>query len=194
MADFTVIGDVGETLKRLLESDDLWSGISPKPDITLKSPYEIKEDSGSPNKVSIFLYHVEQNSYMRNLEPERVDEETLKMPPLTLDLYYLVTPYSDDKTQEKTILGKVMQIFHDNTILTGPVLYGSLALEDMALKLFFNPISIDDMTKLWSAFQDTPYRLSVTYLVTPVRIDSTKEIDVKRVLSREDIYSEIRRR
>ncbi|NOY64093.1 MAG: DUF4255 domain-containing protein [Nitrospirae bacterium] len=193
MADFTVIGDVGETLKKLLDSDELWSGISPRPDITFKSPYEIKEDSGSPNKVSIFLYHIEDNRYMRNLEPERVDDSTLKMPPVTLDLYYLITPYSDDKTQEKIILGKVIQIFHDNAVLTGSVLQGALSGTDTELKLLFNPLSIDDMTKLWSAFQDVPYRLSVTYMVTPVRIDSTKEIDAKRVLSKENIYSELRR-
>ena len=31
------------------------------------------------------------------------------------------------------------------------------------------------MTRIWSVFPDTPYEISVTYLVTPVAIDSTRE-------------------
>ncbi|NOZ67894.1 MAG: DUF4255 domain-containing protein, partial [Deferribacteres bacterium] len=105
MADFTVIGDVGKTLQNLLESDP-WTGISPKPDIIFKSPYEIKEESGNSNKISLFLYRVEDNKHMRNLEPERIDSSTIKMPPLMLDLYYLVTAYSrnEDKNQENLML------------------------------------------------------------------------------------------
>jgi hypothetical protein len=194
MSDFTVIGDIGETLKRLLE-DDPWTGISPKPEITFKSPKEIKDDGGSANKVSIFLYQALENPYLKNVEPQRISDTELQLPPLSLDLLYLVTPYSDDKTQEKIILGKVMQIFHDNSVLTGTILQGSLAGTDEEIKLIFNPISLDDLTKIWSAFQDVAYRLSVAYLVTPIRIDSTRETGMQRVVSKEidHAYMEPRR-
>ncbi len=186
MSDFTVIGDIGETLKKLLE-DDPWTGISPKPEITFKSPKEIKDDGGSTNKVSIFLYQILENSYLKNEEPQRIDDTHLQSPPLSLDLIYLVTPYSEDKTQEKIILGKVMQIFHDNAILIliGTALQGDLPETDEEIKLLFNPISLDDLTKIWSAFQEVAYRLSVSYMVTPVRIDSTRKISIQRVVSKE---------
>ncbi len=187
MSDFTVVGDIGETLKQLLE-DDPWTGISPKPEITFKSPKEIKDDGGSPNKVSLFLYQILENPYLKNEEPQRIDDTRLQSPPMSLDLLYLVTPYSDDKTQEKFILGKVMQIFFDNAILTGTVLQGSLSGTDEEIKLLFNPISLDDLTKIWSAFQEVAYRLSISYLVTPVKIDSKREMGMQRVVSKEIGY------
>jgi hypothetical protein len=183
MSDFTAIGDIGETLKKLLE-DDPWSGVSPKPEITFKSPKEIQEDGGNPNKVSLFLFRILENAHLKNEELQRVDNTSLRLPPLALDLEYLVTPYSDEKTQEKVILGKVMQIFHDNTILRGTFLQGDLAGTDEEIKLLFNPISLDDMTKMWSSFQEVGYRLSASYLVTPVRIDSTRGMDVQRVVEK----------
>ncbi|NTU41460.1 MAG: DUF4255 domain-containing protein [Nitrospirales bacterium] len=184
MSDFTVIGDVGETLKRLLE-DDPWTGISPKPEITFKSPKEVKDDGGSQNKVSLFLYQILEEPYRRNQEPLRVDDSSISAPPLVLELLYLVTPYSDDKTQEKYILGKVMQIFYDNAVLSGTALQGSLAGTPEEMRLLFNPLSLDDMTKIWTAFQDVAYRLSTSYMVTPVRIDSTRRMGVTRVVLKE---------
>lgn len=188
MSDFTVIGDIGETLKKILE-DDPWTGISPMPEITFKSPKEVKDDGGSTNKVSIFLYQILENHYLKNEEPQRISDTELKPPPLSMDLLYLVTPYSDDKTQEKYILGKVMQIFHDNAILTGTILQGALSGTDEEIKLLFNPISLDDLTKIWSAFQDVAYRLSVAYMVIPIRIDSSREMGMQRVVSKEINHS-----
>lgn len=193
MSDFTVVGDVGETLKRLLD-DDPWTGVMPKPDVTFKSPKEIKDEGGSANRVSLFLYQILENPFLRNEEPLRVGDDQLRTPPLVLDLFYLVTPYSDDKTQEKYILGKVMQIFYDNAVLSGTVLQGALAGTDEALRLVAHPQSLDDLTKLWSAFQDVAYRLSVGYLVSPVKIDSAREMSMQRVVSKEVDQSFMERR
>lgn len=184
MADFTGIGDVGETLKKLLK-DDPWTGISPKPEITFKSPKEIKDDGGTANTVSLFLYQILENPHMKNEEGIRVNDAQLQIPPLVLDLFYLVTPYSEDKTQEKYILGKVMQIFYDHAILAGTVLQGSLAGSDEDLRLVAHPLSLDDLTKIWSAFQEVAYRLSVAYLLTPVRIDSARLTGMQRVVAKE---------
>jgi len=184
VSDFTVIGDVGDTLKKLLD-DDPWSGISPKPDITFKSPKEIKDEGENTNRVSLFLYQIQENRHLRNQEPPRLDDSHLGTPPLVLDLLYLVTPYSEEKTQEKYILGKVMQVFHDNAILSGTVLQGSLAGSNEEIRLLFNPISINDLSQIWTAFQDVAYRLSVIYLVTPVKIDSTRQLGQQRVISKE---------
>jgi hypothetical protein len=193
MSDFTVVGDVGETLKRLLD-DDPWTGVMPKPDVTFKSPKEIKDEGGSANRVSLFLYQILENPFLRNEEPLRVGDDELRTPPLVLDLFYLVTPYSEDKTQEKYILGKVMQIFYDNAVLSGTVLQGALSGTDEALRLVAHPLSLDDLTKLWSAFQDVAYLLSVGYLVSPVKIDSAREMSMQRVVSKEVDQSFMERR
>ena len=132
--------------------------------------------------VSLFLYHIQVNPYLRNEEPLRNDNTGLQLPPLVLDLFYLVTPYSEDKTDEKYILGKVMQIFYDNSKLHGTILQGSLAETDEEFKLLFSTVSLDDLARVWDAFQEAAYRLSVGYMVPAVRIDSTRELDIKRVV------------
>jgi hypothetical protein len=183
MSDFTVIGDIGETLRRLLE-DDPWQGIlGGRPDITLLSPKEVADEGGGNNRISIFLYHIQVNPFLRNEETVIVSETTIKPPPLTLDLFYLVTPYSDDKTNEKYLIGKVMQIFHDNSQLTGSVLQGGLVGSEESFKLLFSATTLDDLARVWDAFQDVAYRLSVGYMVPAVRIDSAREIEVHRVLT-----------
>ena len=186
MSSFTVIGDLGETLIKLLE-DDPWDGIDPNsiPEITLKSPKEVAEEGTSSNKVSLFLYHIQVNPYLRNTEPPIINDTATILPPLAVDLFYMVTPYSDDKTDEKKILGKVMQIFHDNATLKGSMLQGGLTGTDEAFRLLLCTMDLENLARVWDAFQDVAYRLSVVYTIPGVCIDSIKTFEVQRVLSRE---------
>ena len=186
MSSFTVIGDLGETLIKLLD-DDPWDGVDPasKPEITLKSPKEVAEEGTSNNKVSLFLYHIQINPYLRNEEPPITNDTAVILPPLVVDLFYMITPYSDDKTDEKLILGKVMQVFHDNATLKGSLLQGGLSGTDEAFRLLLCTINLEDLARVWDAFQDVAYRLSVVYTIPGVYIDSTSTLEVQRVLSRE---------
>jgi len=184
MSDFKVIGGIGETLKNLLEDDIHWKDIT-KPEITLNSPKEIKYSGENINIISIFLYQIVENNYLKNEELQKIDTTILHYPPMTVDLLYLITPYSSVPTQEHYMLGKVMQILFDNAVLTGSVLQKSLKGTDDEIRLIFNPLTIDDLNKIWNAFQETCYRLSISYLVTPVRIDSIHEISIQRVVSKE---------
>ena len=184
MSNFKVIGDIGETLKDLLNDNTHWKDIT-KPDITLKSPKEIKDQGENINIISIYLYQIIENIHFKNKELQMIDYTTLHYPPMAIDLFYLLTPYGSDPTQEKYMLGKVMQIFYDNSVLTGSVLHGSLKGTDEEIKLIFNPLSLDDLNKIWSTFQETGYRLSTSYMATPVMIDSIREKSVRRVVSTE---------
>jgi hypothetical protein len=184
MSNFKVIGDIGETLKDLLNDDAHWQDIT-KPDITLKSPKEIKDQGENINIISIYLYNIIENIHFINKELQKIDYTTLHYPPMAIDLFYLLTPFGSDSTQEKYMLGKVMQIFYDNPVLNGSVLHGSLEGTDEEIKLISNPLSLDDLNKIWSTFQETGYRLSISYLVTPVMIDSIREMSVRRVVSTE---------
>ncbi len=183
MSNSTVIGDIENTLRALLEKDK-WEGIIPKPKIIFNLKKDIKDDDGSTNLISLFLYQIIENIHLKNEELHRIDETHLGYPPMHLELLYLVTPYSNDPIQEKLILGKVMQIFFDNAVLSGNILVGNLKGLDEEFKIIFNPLSLDDLTKLWSTFQEMSYKLSVSYLITPVSIDSSREIRVQRVVAR----------
>jgi hypothetical protein len=71
-----------------------------------------------------------------------------------------------------------MRVFYDNGILQGSLLRSddpSTGLtQDSVLRITLTPISMEDMTRIWSVFPDTPYEISVTYLVTPVAIESAR--------------------
>ncbi|MCK4734984.1 MAG: DUF4255 domain-containing protein [Methanophagales archaeon] len=183
MSDYNAISDVGKTLIKLLwdniKDDSHVSSIIESDDqITLSSPDE------SAKKLSLFLYQVTENAYLKNEEMQSLNSTKLKYPPLTLSLFYLVTPHTQNMASVHIILGKVMQIFHDNSILKGSILQDSLVGDE--LRLILNPLSMDELNKIWTVISKTKtYKLSVCYEVTPVAIDSMREREVTRVTERE---------
>jgi hypothetical protein len=183
MSDYNAISDVGKILIKLLwdniKDDSHVSSIIESDDqITLSSPDE------TAKKLSLFLYQVMENAYLKNEEMQSLNSKKLKYPPLTLSLFYLVTPHTQNMDSDHIILGKVMQIFHDNSILRGSVLPDSLVGEE--LRLILNPLSMEELNKIWTVISKTKtYKLSVCYEVTPVAIDSMREREVTRVTERE---------
>lgn len=176
MGDYTVIADVGQTLIELLRenTEDLVDPAS----IILSSPGDI-EPQDSP-RLSLFLYQVVENAYLRNQEMSALDSTTMQYPPLTLDLCYMLTSYgfaqivdrSDRTMEEHKVLGRAMRILYDNAILKGSVLRGSLAGSSEELRVTLLPVSLEELNRLWNSFPEKTYKLSVCYIVTPVRIDT----------------------
>jgi proteasome-associated ATPase len=60
-------------------------------------------------------------------------------------------------------------------------LRGELAGSDQELHVTLNPVTVEDMTRLWEVFPNESYRLSVSYCVTPVRIDTQGTQTTSRV-------------
>ena len=185
MSDYTAIADVGETLVELLRGN--MQGLIPADSIALVSPGEIE---GKDNiRLSLFLYQVDENIHLKNLEMEKMGSSKLKAPPLTLDIYYMLTSYPSPGIQDRTertqeehsILGRAMQVLHDNPVLAGSVLKGSLAAHDTELHVVGTSMSLDDMSKIWSTFKEKSFRPSVCYQITPVKIESSREKTVSRV-------------
>ncbi len=189
MVKYTAIADVGETLIELLR-DNMKNMVSPE-SIILISPGEV--DAKDSLRISLFLYLVTENSHLKNLGMQRIDSNKARYPSMALDLFYMMTSYPSPGIQDKTertkeehsVLGRAMQVLSDNSILAGSVLRGSLVESGDELHISLTSLTIDEMTKIWSNFQGKPFRSSVYYLVTPVSIDSTREIGIQRVVSKE---------
>ena len=175
MSNYQAIHNIESAIEDLLENDEIL-----KKELELSVSFEPppKEPSTTLNKVYFFLYQVVENVHMKNEDMLRMDDAHLHYPPISLDLYYLLILYGSGRN---LVLGRIMQIFHDHSIMKGAEL--NLDNEDEEIKIILNTISLDDLTKIWSAFKETGYALSVSYLITPVRIDSTKEMGVHRVIS-----------
>ena len=192
MSDFGAIADVGETLIELLR--DSMEDLVDRESIVLVSPAEI--DSKDNVRLSLFLYQILENAHLKNQEMQIRDPTTLTFPPLALELYYMLTSHVSSGEQDKTdkmleehsVLGRAMQVLYDHSILRGSFLKGNLVREE-EMHITITPLSLDEMTKIWSTFQNKPFRTSVCYLVTPVRIDSSRSMGVQRVVSKETGYT-----
>ena len=86
MADeLTIIRDVGNTLKELLEENIP----TLKNNISFNSPADMKTPGGNQRLLSLFLYQMTESVQMRNRNLETPDPARLVYPSVILDLYYL---------------------------------------------------------------------------------------------------------
>jgi hypothetical protein len=169
------IRDVSRTLLDLLKNN--MSGVN----VALASP----KNAGT-NRLTLFLYKVTENPDLKNAQHivERQPNGQLveRRAPLSLDAYYLLTAHAadGDLLEAHQALSKAMAVLNDNGVLQGSLLRADNTQTGLTaqsiLRVTLNPISMEDMTRIWSVFPDTQYEISVTYLVTPVEIDSTVDI------------------
>jgi Pvc16 N-terminal domain len=185
MSEYTVIDDISSTLLNLLRANT--SALISSDHITSGSPADVQEDT-SP-RLSLFLYHIGENKYLKNQDMQAGTPGKLRYPALPLNLFYLLTAYGQTRETEQQIIGRAMQIFYDHAVIGGSLLQGSLAGTYEEIIVAFNPLTIDDMNKLWSMFGSKPYRLSVTYQVSTALIDATRERTEDRVIQRTVVYN-----
>jgi hypothetical protein len=174
---FETLRDVSRTLLDLLKANltDV------QDDIALASP----KNAGT-NLLTLFLYKVTENPDLKNADrlvvPRPDGRVTERRAPMSLDAYYLLTAHAGEPAnhlEAHRALSRAMRVFYDNGILQGSQLRADdpstgLTAESI-LRVTLNPMTMEDMTRIWSVFPDTPYEISVSYLVTPVAIDSARE-------------------
>lgn len=178
IGDVNIIAEVTQTLSNLL------SGL----DVTLDSPADLRADVGSFQKINLYLYQVLEHAHTKNQPAFAIDADTQQYPPLTLRLYYLLTPYASDPASAHKVLGHAMQIFYDNALVAEPQMTETLRLATDKLAIVLLSAKLEDLTRIWNALQ-TPYRLSVCYEVRVVPIESTREQATARAVSRSSIFS-----
>jgi Pvc16 N-terminal domain len=179
-----------ETLIRLLRAniDELNTE-----NAIVASPVEIRNLGNV--RLTLYLYSIVENPDLKNEDWILVNDRQSQKAPLSLDLYYLLTVYPDETQPAEGLhdsnieahrtLGRAMRVFYDNGILSGSMLQGTLRNLDQPLRLTLNPITVEDLTRIWSVFPETSYRPSVCYLVSPVRVDSEETTDTQRVVDRQ---------
>jgi Pvc16 N-terminal domain len=130
------------------------------------------------NQLNLFLYRTSLDAAWRNQDMPGVRPGESSAPPLPLVLHYLVTAYgdNDDDTLAHRLLGRAMSVLHDHPLLGPGHIQAALASNDLytqveRVRVTPEPLSVDEMSKLWTAFQ-TQYRISAAYQVCVVLLDS----------------------
>src|SRR5205085_5604095 len=142
-------------------------------------------------QLNLFLYHVTPNLGWRNVgEPARnARGERISNPPLALNLHYLLSAYGEKDFHAEILLGYAMQLLHENPVLSRAAIRRALAapsptststalpesLRELSkselgeqlelIKITQEPLSTEEMSKLWTAFQ-THYWSTAAYEAT----------------------------
>lgn len=178
---------VTATLVKLLEDEvaDKWGTTVLSGDltqnrlITTLPPHKVRELHPADNIINLFLYRADVNAAWRNMTPPAQGKPgDAAVPPLALNLEYLISAYGEDEREEVAhfFLGQAMRVLHDIAIVPRKNLFDVLKaarVHDQIDRITISPraLSIEEISKLWSVFQ-TQYRVSSAYLVTVVLIDS----------------------
>jgi hypothetical protein len=147
-------------------------------------------NSGVPEVgVNIFLYQATPNVAWRNhdLPTRRPDGSLSQRPQIALDLHYLLTFYGDETLLEpQRILGSAIRALHTRPVLTRQEIRSAVAAtafltgSDLAdeietVKFTPQPLSLEELSKLWSVLFQTPYTLSMTYDASVVLITAESQ-------------------
>lgn len=137
-------------------------------------------------RVRLFLYQVTPNAALRNNDfPTRTARGNLIQRATTaIDLHYLLTFYGSEANLEpQLMLGAVIRDIHAKPVVSKEIIRNVTGpgtplersnLVDAAEQIKFTPLplSLEELSKLWSVFFQAPYALSVAYQGTVVLIDS----------------------
>jgi Pvc16 N-terminal domain len=156
--------------------------------------------NGQPEttQLNLFMYQVTTNPGWSNVDLPSMDSNggPVTNPPLALDLHYLLTAYGQADFEAEVLLGYAMQVLHEKPVLTReairtalqppspvdgeelPEEMETLVASDLAeqvelVKLTPKPMNLEEMSKLWTAFQ-TNYRPSAAYQASVVLIESRR--------------------
>ena len=184
MSNFLSIATVTATLSQVIQSAidiDV-----PGARVTTVRP-DVAGNGATESKVNVFLFEATTNAAFRNVDlpTRRSDGSLIQRPKVALDLHYLINFYGDElELVPQRLLGSVARVLHSQPMLTRQQInatissgtFSFLAPSDLAddvelVKFTPLPLSIEELSKLWSFLLQTPYALSMVYIGTMVLIE-----------------------
>ncbi len=143
-------------------------------DIILDAP---NDSVPSTARLSLYLYHIEQDPQMNNQPMLSQGTTELLMAPQAVQAYYLLTPLLNLEDQNHLMLGRILQTLHDRPFLNelaGVPLGNSQGGGSVELRLSMEQIRLEDISRIWHAM-GSDYRLSVAYMMRSLIIDSATD-------------------
>jgi len=216
MSTALAIASVSMVLKDLLNNGiidrDINAILNVDVKVTALSPDRVDTSvTGEQSQLNLFMYMATPNQGWRNegLPSLNAGGDRISNPYLALDLHYLLSAYSPNELHPEILLGYAMQLLFETPVLPreairnslgGPNIGGGglpaslralstsgLADQVEMIKLIQQPLSTEEMSKLWTAFQ-TKYRPTTAYKATVVLIESTKSFRSPLPVQKRKIY------
>ncbi|WP_437901137.1 DUF4255 domain-containing protein [Sorangium sp. So ce124] len=164
------------------DHDSLYHGRRPgdledvdRVEVKYHSPSD-EPDSGQGRSplILVYMYRVADNPYLINEPPSIVRTGTgfvRRAAPLAVDLSYMMVPYAQNAENELLLVSKLKRLFSDCPVLEDKSPNGVLFVTgNERLPVLSDAPSMEQIHQIWAGFPNKPYRLSLFYTVTPVRI------------------------
>lgn len=184
MSNHLAIAAVTATFQRILQAaiqEDVYGAR-----VTTVRPSAL--DSGpTETGINIYLYLITPNHSYRAPEPitRRPVNGMVKKQHVSVDLQYILSFYGNEIDFEpQRLYGSTVRLLQDGFAITPAMIrdtladptLASLAGADLAeqvepLRIEPTEISVENLSKVWSVFFQTPYTLSCTYKATVVLIE-----------------------
>ncbi len=202
MSNFLAIATVTAALSQVL-----WEAVVPDVSGAEVSTLRPSVDADLPTTgVNVFLYQVTPNAAWRNadLPTRRGNGDLIQRPQAAFDLHYLLTFYGDETLlQPQRVLGSVVRTLHARPVLTRELIRRTIAKVEFApflatsnladaielVKFTPLPLSLEDLSKLWSVYFQTAYNLSIAYQGTMVLIESEDSTQAALPVRARNIYT-----
>jgi hypothetical protein len=212
MSNHLGVATATAVLRRLL-SEAVAAGVPGGVDsatVTTLRPHALAGTDAGARGVNLYLYRLVPNgaAWAVELPARRADGSLAARPAQAVDLHYLLTFSGDDATLEpQRLLGQVVTALAVQPILTRAAVAETVREEhdrdpqtwlqhtDLGegaemVRLSMVPLTVEDLTRLWSGLAQGPYRLSLAYqatvvvlegLVKPVPVEPVREPQLRVV-------------
>jgi hypothetical protein len=138
--------------------------------------------------VSLYLFRITMNEHMRNVR--RVNKFMNMEVPLSVDLHYLLSVWSDSAGDEQILMAWAMQELYLHPVLDASFLSSDAAWQpEDVIQVIPAELSTEEMTRIWSVLQPN-YHLSVAYIARVLRIDSQTIPEGQRVIASRFAYQD----
>jgi hypothetical protein len=216
VSNFLAVATVTAALKRALEHR--LDADVPGARVTVSRPAALPPGQAKTAGVNVYLYQITPSAAFRSadLPTRRSDGTLLQRAQIGLDLHYLLSFYGEDANLEpQRVLGSVVNTLHAQPVITDAMIaavkaaaepapptqaiYPELKNTDLAeqpesIKFTPTALNLEELSKLWSVFFQTPYQLSVAYQASVVLIEEERDpLPVRPVLRRDILVEPLRR-
>ncbi|MEL7355599.1 MAG: DUF4255 domain-containing protein [Cyanobacteria bacterium J06560_6] len=158
--------------------------------VTTVSPSEVGK--GTPETgINVFMYQVITNPALHNADVAsgRSRRNAVKRQ-AALDLYYMLSCYgNNNELAPQRLLGSVVQTMNDKRVITQEMIQSAcrdatlsflqdsnLANQVQKINILPLDLNLEDLSKTWSVFFQTPYILSVAYKALVVMVDGRESL------------------
>jgi hypothetical protein len=157
--------------------------------------YHVKQfESPMADGVSLVLYRVDPG-LRRNLPPRVTPEGIRYLPPLPVDLHYILTAWAGDPVKQQRLLGWAMRVLEDTPVLPSGLLNQhapepGVFRADEAVELVWEMLSLQDWVNVWDGQRTR--QPSVAYMARAVLLDSKVRLeDYAEVQVRDLVFAQV---